>query len=144
MRTIKNIPVTMLLALALGLLVAPLNSYGQQPAKVYRIGWLGDNLAPKNKTPQNCPIEGSPNWQASVEGLRERGYIQGQNLIIECRWTEGRTERAPALAAELVGLKVDLLVAVTTPNVRAAKQPTKFDLTINIKTAKALGLTISQ
>jgi putative ABC transport system substrate-binding protein len=59
-----------------------------------------------------------------VEGLRERGYIQGQNLIIECRWTEGRPERAPALAAELVSLKVDLLVAVTTANVRAAKQAT--------------------
>ena len=59
-----------------------------------------------------------------MEGLRERGYIQGQNLVIECRWTEGRPERAPALAAELVSLKVDLLVAATTANVRAAKQAT--------------------
>ena len=46
-----------------------------------------------------------------MEALRERGYIQGQNLVIECRYTEGRDERAPALAAELVSLKVDLIVA---------------------------------
>jgi putative ABC transport system substrate-binding protein len=59
-----------------------------------------------------------------VEGLRERGYVDGQNLILECRFTEGQPERAPVLAAELVDLKVDLLVAVTTVNVRAAKQAT--------------------
>ena len=59
-----------------------------------------------------------------MEGLRERGYIQGQNLVIECRYTEGRDERAPALAAELVNLKVDLIVAANTNQVRAAKQAT--------------------
>jgi ABC-type uncharacterized transport system substrate-binding protein len=59
-----------------------------------------------------------------VEGLRERGYIPGQNLVIECRGTEGRDERAPARAAELLSLKPDLIVAVGTPNVRAAKQAT--------------------
>jgi putative ABC transport system substrate-binding protein len=67
---------------------------------------------------------GSPNWQAMVEGLRERGYVQGQNLILECRYTEGQPERAPALAAELVSLRVDLFVAFLTTNVRAAKQAT--------------------
>jgi putative ABC transport system substrate-binding protein len=56
--------------------------------------------------------------------LRERGYIQGQNLVIECRYTEGWDERAPALAAELVSLAVDLLVADGTTQVRAAKQAT--------------------
>jgi putative ABC transport system substrate-binding protein len=59
-----------------------------------------------------------------VEGLREYGYVPGQNLLIECRLTEGRLERAPALAAELVSLKPDLLVAYATPNVRAAMQAT--------------------
>ena len=59
-----------------------------------------------------------------MEGLRERGYTQGQNLVIECRYTEGRDERAPALAAELVNLKVDLIVAGNTNQVRAAKQAT--------------------
>jgi putative ABC transport system substrate-binding protein len=59
-----------------------------------------------------------------VEGLREHGYIRGQNLVIECRYTEGRAERAPAFAAELVSLKPDLLVVNSTANVRAAKQAT--------------------
>jgi putative ABC transport system substrate-binding protein len=54
--------------------------------------------------------------------LRERGYIPGQDLVIECRWTAGRQERAPALAAELVSLKVDLIVANGTASVRATQQ----------------------
>ena len=85
------------MALALALLAAPLPSEGQQSAKVFRIGWLGDDLNPtsENKTPQNCPIKGFPNWQTAVEGLRERGYIQGQNLIIECRWTGGAAGASP-------------------------------------------------
>jgi putative ABC transport system substrate-binding protein len=59
--------------------------------------------------------------------LREHGYIPGQNLLIECRWTEGRAERAPALAVELVSLKPDLIVgASSTQNARAAKQATGF------------------
>jgi putative ABC transport system substrate-binding protein len=59
-----------------------------------------------------------------VVGLREHGYIQGENLVIECRWAGGREERAAAHVAELVSLKVDLLVAAGTPQVRAAKQAT--------------------
>jgi putative ABC transport system substrate-binding protein len=59
-----------------------------------------------------------------VAGLRERGYIPGQNLVIECRWTEARAERAPDFAKELVSLKPDLLVVHSTANVRAAKQAT--------------------
>jgi len=111
--------------LALGLLAAPVPSPGQQPGKVYRIGYLGGGgPAPNDTTAQHCPIKGSPAWQALLEGLRERGYIQGQNLVLECRYTEGRDERAPALAAELVSLKVDLLVANGTNQVRAAKQAT--------------------
>jgi len=113
------------ITLALGLLVAPVPSDGQQPAKVYRIGWLGNDAVPaEDINPQNCPIKGPPYWQVFVEGLRERGYIPGQNLIIECRWTEGREERAPGLAAELVSLKPDLIIAVATANARAAKQAT--------------------
>jgi len=49
-----------------------------------------------------------------LEGLRERGYIEGQNLVIERRYTEGQDERAPSLAAELVSLKPDLIVAEGT------------------------------
>ncbi len=113
------------MALVLGLLVAPVSSPGQQPAKVYRIGWLGNDAVPaEDINPQNCPIKGLPYWQAFVEGLRERGYIRGQNVGIECRWTEGRDERAPALAAEVVSLRPDLIVAVNTAQVRAVKQAT--------------------
>jgi len=110
-------------ALALGLLMVPLPSDGQQPGKVYRIGWLGTSPpAAIDTTPQRCPITGVPNWQAFVAGLRERGYVPGQNVLIECRHTEGRGERAPALAAEMVNLKPDVIVANTTANVLAAKQ----------------------
>ncbi len=59
-----------------------------------------------------------------MEGMRERGYSEGQNFVRESRWTESRLERAPSLAAELVGLKVDLIVAVGTASVRAVKQAT--------------------
>ncbi len=59
-----------------------------------------------------------------MEGLRERGYIPGQNLVIECRWDGGRYDLAPALAAELVRLKVDLILATSGPRVRATKEVT--------------------
>jgi putative ABC transport system substrate-binding protein len=59
-----------------------------------------------------------------MEGLREHGYIPGQNLLIECRWTEGRVERASALAAELVNLKPDLIIATSGVNALAAKRAT--------------------
>ena len=116
---------TAMVALGLALLAVPLPTDGQQPPRVYRMGYLTTVYpAAGERTSQNCPTKGSPYWQAMVEGLRERGYVQGQNLVIECRYTEGREERAPALAAELASLKVDLIVAFSTANVRAAKQAT--------------------
>jgi putative ABC transport system substrate-binding protein len=113
-----------LVALVLCLLAAPGPSEGQQPAKVYRIGYLGVSTGGFETDPQQCLIQGHPNWQAWVEGLRAQGYLPGQNLVLECRWMMGREERAPALAAELVALKPDLIVAVTSANVLAAKQAT--------------------
>ena len=115
-----------ILALALGIPAVPKSSDGQQPGTVYRIGYLGVSTGGHEANPQQCLIQGHPNWQAWVEGLRARGYLPGQNLIIECRWTMGREERAPALAAELVALKPDLIVAVTSANVLAAKQATSI------------------
>jgi putative tryptophan/tyrosine transport system substrate-binding protein len=112
-----------IVALALALLVAPLPSHGQQPAKVYRISWFG-GIAPPDRAAQGCPIKWASGWDAWVEELRERGFIRGQNLVIECRFTEGREERAPALAAELVSLKVDLILANGNPRARAAKEAT--------------------
>ena len=110
--------------LAFGLFVIPLPAHGQQPAKVYRVGYLGAAAAPMEQPPQHCPIRGDRLWQAFEEGLREHGYIVGRNLVLECRWTEGRDERAPALAAELVGLKPDLIIAEGTNQVRAFNQVT--------------------
>jgi len=110
--------------LALTLLAAQLPADAQQPGKIYRIGWLGISTGGYDTNPRHCPITGDPYWQAWMEGLRERGYIQGQNLVIECRWTEGREDRAPALAKELVSLKPDLFAVYGTVQVRAAKQET--------------------
>jgi ABC-type uncharacterized transport system substrate-binding protein len=108
-----------IVALALSILAAPVPSHGQQPAKVYRIGYLGPGP----------PIPESPtrvrSWAAFLEGLRERGYIEGQNLVIERRYTGGQDERAFSLAAELVSLKPDLIVASDTSQVRAVKEATK-------------------
>ena len=76
-----------LMALALALLALPSLPYAQQPGKVYRIGWLGDNSGGGETDTHRCPRQGLDTWLAGLEGLRERGYIRGQNLVIECRWT---------------------------------------------------------
>jgi ABC-type uncharacterized transport system substrate-binding protein len=86
----------------------------QQPRKLYRIGMLEAIPAAKN----------AANLDALRKGLRELGYVEGRNLIIEYRSADGRAERFPDLAAELVRLKVDLIVTRGTPATRAAKDAT--------------------
>ena len=108
--------------LALTLLAIPVPSPGQQPTKVYRIGWLAPVRSETD--PRVCWRKASPFRLAWTEAMRERGYTLGQNLAIECRYTEGRNDRAPAFAAELVNLKVDLILAINTNQVRAVKQAT--------------------
>jgi putative ABC transport system substrate-binding protein len=100
--------------LAGGLLAAQFAAEAQQAAKIARIGWLGPNLA---ASPQM--------YEAFRQGLRDLGYVEGRNLVIESRSAEGKLERLPALAAELVALKVDVIVAPTVPAGLAAKQATK-------------------
>ncbi len=102
--------------LALGLLAAPLPAAAQRPAKVFQIGFLG-NLRPTTR-------EIARNVEAFRQGLRELGYVGGQNINIEYRYSEGQHERLPALAAELVRLRVDVIVAAAAPATRAAKQAT--------------------
>ena len=98
----------------LGLLAAPTLSLAQAPGKTRRIGFLGTGSA-----------AGMAGWvEAFRGGLRELGYVEGQNLSIEYRWAEGQYERAPELAAELVRLKVEVLVTHGTPGTRAAKGAT--------------------
>src|SRR2546427_4144740 len=105
-------------AILLGALIlaAPVTSFSQQPAKVPRIGYL-QPAAPQNNS--------SPFLEDFRQGLRELGYIEGKNVQLEVRWGEGRLERLTVLAAELVGLKVDVIVAVSSPSVMAAKQATQ-------------------
>jgi putative ABC transport system substrate-binding protein len=92
----------------------PLAVEAQQATKIARVGWLGDKPA------------GNPHRiEAFLQGLRDLGYVEGRNLVIEYRNAEGQFERLPALAAELVALKVDVIVAAGTPVALAAKQATR-------------------
>ena len=88
------------ITLLLGGLFNPVAAEAQQAAKVARIGYLAANLA------------ASPHLhEAFLQGLRDLGYVEGRNVVIEYRDAEGKLERLPALAAELVALKVDVIVA---------------------------------
>jgi len=109
----------------------PVAARAQQSGKVYRLGVLADV---------------TPVLSGLFYGLRELGYVEGQNLIIERRSSEGRAERWSELAAELVGLRVDAIVVSTTPAALAAKKttgtipiifPTAFDL-VGVGLAKSL------
>jgi putative ABC transport system substrate-binding protein len=103
--------------LALSLFVALLAAEAQPAGKVYRIGVLAN-------APPTTP-EVSRNWEAFWQGLRERGWVEGQNIVIESRYAEGRLDRFSFLAAELVSTKPDLIVAVPgTWAGHAAKQAT--------------------
>ncbi|HEX9277408.1 MAG TPA: ABC transporter substrate-binding protein [Casimicrobiaceae bacterium] len=88
----------------------------QQPANVFRIGILG-TYPPT--TPEFAHL-----WEAFVQGLRDLGYIEGQNLVVERRFMEGKAERLPELAAELVTLNVHVIVAGGQPPPVAAKRAT--------------------
>jgi putative ABC transport system substrate-binding protein len=98
-----------------GALAAPFASFAQQPAKIARIGFL------HAASPQGAEIR----LQAFRDGLRELGYVEGKNLQLEVRWAEGKLERLPTLAAELVQAKVDVIVAGTSPAVVAAHEATR-------------------
>ena len=64
-------------------------------------------------------------WDAAFrQGLHSLGYVEGQNILLEYRWAEGKQERLRGLAEELVGLKVDLIVTISAPAILAAKQAT--------------------
>jgi putative tryptophan/tyrosine transport system substrate-binding protein len=107
----------------------------QQPKKVYRIGIL---------------LVGSPAFYSAWidvfrQALKELGYMEGKNIAIEYRYAEGKADRLPFLAAELVGLKVDVIVSSSTPSVLAAKQATNTIPTVFVSIADpvASGLVAS-
>jgi putative ABC transport system substrate-binding protein len=101
--------------LVLGILVAPLATEAQQQGKVFRVGAL---------TPAFPTSEPYPPLEAFRQGLRALGYVEGQNLVMEYRYAEG-FERLPELAAELVRLQVEVIVASRVPAIRAAQHTTR-------------------
>jgi putative ABC transport system substrate-binding protein len=100
-----------------GLLAAPLAAEGQQAGRVYRLGLLYP-LAP-------APTEHKTSAVLVPAALRELGYVEGQNLIVERRYAEGRTDRFPELARELVRLQMDDILAISPAAIRAARDATK-------------------
>src|SRR5258707_718357 len=186
--------ITLLGGAAAPAILWPLAARAQPTGKVARIGFLGSATA----------VGSAKSVEALRTGLRDLGYVEGKNIVIQFQWAEGRYERLPAMLAELVRRNVDVLVVHGTPGTRAAKQatttipivvaivgdalasgivtslarpeanltgstyfltelnvkrleilkgarpaalpveqPTKFDLVINLKTAKTMGLTIA-
>ena len=105
---------TFLWGLTLGALASPLAVEAQPAAKVARIGYLSGNLA-----------SGLHLRESFLQGLRELGYVDGHNVVIEYRDAEGKLERLPALAADLVALKVDVIVVTSTPAALAAQHATR-------------------
>ena len=102
--------------LTLSLFAAPLVTHTQPATKMHRIG----RLRPGQPLPESTAYE-----EAFRQGLRELGYIEGQNLVLEYRYAAGSAERLPDLAAELVQRKVDVIVAGGVPAIRAAQQATR-------------------
>jgi len=90
------------------------SAHAQQPKKVPRIGYLSNT----------SPSADSARYEAFRQGLRELGYVAGKNVVIEYRYTEGKSDRLPALAAELVRLRVDVVVTGGGATTRAAKEAT--------------------
>ena len=114
-------------------LAVPLAAQAQKPTKVYRIGFL------RAGSPPTIWIE------AFQQGLRERGYVNGQNVVIEFRFTDGSHDRLPQLAEELVRSKVDVILASSSPSAVAAKNATRSlpIVFVNVYDPVGLGLVPS-
>jgi len=116
----------------LNLTLAPLALEAQPTAKIARIGYLAIDQA------------ASPHLrEAFLQELRDLGYIEGRNLVIEYRSAEGKSEQLPALAAELVALKVDVIVAPSTVAAQAAKQATRTLPIVSVAIPVTSGLVTS-
>src|SRR5262249_58135365 len=108
--------ITSLISCAM-LLALCLPAEAQEPKKVPRIGWVSGSGDPN--TPFGSQVE------AFRQGLRDLGYIEGKNMVVEYRSAEGEVDRVPSLVAALVRLKFDVLVSRNFATIRAAKQATK-------------------
>ncbi len=112
---------------ALAILAMPHAAYAQAPAKIPRIGLL------RTDSPPDALVE------AFRQALRDLGYVEGKNVVIEYRWAEARVDRIPALVADLVHLKVDLIVLGGAPPTRAAKQATNTIPIVMLATTDPVG-----
>ena len=109
---IRNKMFGLLAILVLGLLGLPGSAAAQTPPKIPRVGYV----FPTTST------ESRDYFEAVRQGFRELGYVEGKSIALEVRWAEGRFERFPKLLAEMVRLKVDVLVVGSTPGNQAAKK----------------------
>jgi putative ABC transport system substrate-binding protein len=101
----------------------------QQAGRTYRVGFLA----------MGSPAVTEPMLGHFRSAMSELGYVEGRNLVIEQRWTDGTTERLPELAGQLVAAKVDLILAWGTPPVGAAKQVTKTTPVVMVGVADPIG-----
>lgn len=125
----------LIVALGVGALSAPIYSFAQQQGKVWRVGYLGPTTSATSEKRYLEPMRA---------GLRDFGYVEGKNLTIDFRWADGRNDRLPALAAELVSLKVDVIVTNGVPATRAAKEATStIPIITSVGDAVATGLVAS-
>ncbi len=106
----------LVIALGASAFAAPLGSFAQQQGKVWRVGFLAQPARPDNLD--------SSFYNGFVLGMRDLGYIEGKNLEIEWRFAEGKVERLPSLVAELLRLKVDVLVTSASTSASAAQKAT--------------------
>ena len=121
-------------ALALSVLVSAHPAYAQKPGSVYRIGLLGQG-------PSSAYVA---RFKAFRQELRTRGYVEGQSIRYEYRYAGGKLGRLPSLAAELVRLKVDVLVSTSTPTTRAAMNASRtIPIVMNAASPVATGLVAS-
>jgi putative ABC transport system substrate-binding protein len=128
---------TFLCGVTLGPLAAPLVAEAQQAAMVYRIGYIGITR------PATYP-DPSRTWMAFLHGLQERGWAEGQNIVIERRYTGGNHDRAVEYAGELFALKVDVMLAlVGNPNAEAEAARTLPIVFVGLTDPVASGLVDS-
>src|SRR5258706_5079806 len=106
----------LVIALGAGALVVPFNAFAQQQGKVWRVGFLASRHLDF--------VDSDYNYGPFRQGMRELGYVEGKNLVIEWRSAEGKFERLPGLATELVNLKVDVIVTAGGLATSAAQKAT--------------------
>jgi putative ABC transport system substrate-binding protein len=105
----------------------------QQSAKIPRVGFLSVQVSPTPTTP-------NPLADAFRQGLRDLGYIEGKNILVEYRYAEGKDDLIPSHVAELVQIKVDVIVITSLPQIRAAKQATKTIPIVMVATVDPVAL----